>query len=127
MKKEKATQLGHLAAGLFLLAVAFDWIERRDISHSLYSLIAGCFLLLISGAHKWVQKKFDNVDTAVYLIETVAFSFASWQYKLEDFTTKSILFFLAALVYFIVAVITGVKSFKTNHHRRRKRRRRSLK
>jgi len=122
MKKDKKLPVAHLVAGFILLLQGFDWFEKGlSISQSLYLLLA-CTFLLVAGLHKWVQRTFQNADTAFFLFEAAALFYSAVIAREEGSKWLWILIGVIGLVYIGFAIASIISSIdNTRQLRRRKR------
>ena len=122
MKTEKKQQVAHLIAGFILLLQGFDWFEKGlSISQSLYLLLASTFLL-VAGLHKWMQRTFQNSDTAFFLIEAAALFYSAVIAREEDSKWLWILIGGIGVIYVGFAIATIISNIDSTRERRRRKR-----
>jgi hypothetical protein len=126
LKKNRVRQLGHLIAGLLILAHGFASFEASDFKSAGGYIGVALLAFIVAGLYKRIERSFHNGDVAFYLLEAVTLSYSAFHYQEESKVFLSYFTGTAAVLFFIVAIVClSINDEPKRKRSRRYRRKRS--
>ncbi|MBX2932280.1 MAG: hypothetical protein KF781_10075 [Chitinophagaceae bacterium] len=104
MKNERFKSICHFAAGVIFLLIAFKMFEQKKFALCIVLLLTGILFVFISSSLEWLEKTIGSSAKLAFLLESIALGAVSFIYIEQGNKKLTIIFVLAALIYFLLFI-----------------------